>query len=213
MNAQRPTSNVRAARDLTATHDVQRMNKMITESTPFGSVAVLWLGIHGHPIVTRVILSQPGLSAERQVSELFPEAVALACPEIDAIGSDIAAVLNGQNLNFSLDLVPLDLCPSFQQAVLRVEHGIPCGRVSTYRLLAAYLGKPTAARAVGNALATNPFPILVPCHRAIRSDRTLGGYQGGLKMKRALLESEGIRFDSKGRVLLERLQYETDGKR
>jgi methylated-DNA-[protein]-cysteine S-methyltransferase len=56
-------------------------------------------------------------------------------------------------------------------------------------------------------LANNPFPIIVPCHRAIRSDRTLGGYQGGLEMKRALLEGEGIRFDSKARVLVGSMHY------
>jgi alkylated DNA nucleotide flippase Atl1 len=49
--------------------------------------------------------------------------------------------------------------------------------------------------AVGHALAANPFPIIIPCHRAIRSDGSLGGYQGGLAMKRSLLEREGIRFD------------------
>jgi alkylated DNA nucleotide flippase Atl1 len=55
-------------------------------------------------------------------------------------------------------------------------------------------------RAVGTALARNPFPLVVPCHRAVRSDRTLGGFQGGLEMKRALLEMEGVEFDSKNRV-------------
>jgi methylated-DNA-[protein]-cysteine S-methyltransferase len=49
-------------------------------------------------------------------------------------------------------------------------------------------------------LANNPFPIIIPCHRAVRSNRTLGGYQGGLAMKRALLEMEGIRFDDTGRI-------------
>jgi methylated-DNA-[protein]-cysteine S-methyltransferase len=49
---------------------------------------------------------------------------------------------------------------------------------------------------VGNALATNPFPIIIPCHRAIRSDGSLGGFQGATAMKRALLEREGIVFDA-----------------
>ncbi|MHA1663588.1 MAG: methylated-DNA--[protein]-cysteine S-methyltransferase, partial [Candidatus Thorarchaeota archaeon] len=61
-------------------------------------------------------------------------------------------------------------------------------------------------RAVGNALARNPFPIIVPCHRAIRSDRTLGGFQGGLKMKRRILEMEGVEFDSTSRVKEEFIQ-------
>jgi methylated-DNA-[protein]-cysteine S-methyltransferase len=55
------------------------------------------------------------------------------------------------------------------------------------------LGKPGGARAVGGALVHNPFPIIVPCHRAVRSNGQLGGFQGGQKMKRALLEFKGSR--------------------
>lgn len=60
---------------------------------------------------------------------------------------------------------------------------------------------------MGNALANNPFPLIVPCHRAIRSDRHLGGYQGGLEMKRALLGKEGIPFDNEGRVSSAHFHY------
>jgi methylated-DNA-[protein]-cysteine S-methyltransferase len=74
-----------------------------------------------------------------------------------------------------------------------------------------HLGKPNGVRAVGNALANNPFPLIVPCHRAIRSDCHLGGYQGGLEMKRALLTKEGISFDSVGRVKCSRLHYDHQG--
>jgi len=77
---------------------------------------------------------------------------------------------------------------------------IPRGAVSTYQRIARHVGRPNGARAVGNALANNPFPVIVPCHRAIRTDRSLGGYQGGFKMKRTLLEMEGIDFDDTGRV-------------
>jgi methylated-DNA-[protein]-cysteine S-methyltransferase len=79
--------------------------------------------------------------------------------------------------------------------------------VSTYQRIAQYLGNPRGARAVGTALATNPFPIIIPCHRAIRSDGTLGGYQGGLPMKRVLLEMEGIRVDERGRVAVDHFFY------
>lgn len=101
----------------------------------------------------------------------------------------------------------MDLCPDFQRRVLLAEHAIPRGRVSTYARIAAHLGVERGARAVGSALAANPFPILIPCHRAIRSDRTLGGYQGGLEMKRTLLEMEGLSFESSGRVSVQRFYY------
>jgi methylated-DNA-[protein]-cysteine S-methyltransferase len=69
---------------------------------------------------------------------------------------------------------------------------IPIGRTLTYGELAAKVGKPQAARAVGRVMATNPFPLLVPCHRVLGSDRTLHGYGGGLPMKAALLKAEGV---------------------
>jgi methylated-DNA-[protein]-cysteine S-methyltransferase len=189
------------------------MKKTIVQSTSFGPVAVLWSASRGSPRLVRIILSRPGVSADKRISELFPDAESSTCSVIEAVCTDIGASLTGQKVRFSLDITQLDLCPPFQQAVLRAEHAIPRGSVSTYRLLARHLGRPSAARAVGNALACNPFPIIVPCHRAIRSDRTLGGYQGGLKMKRALLETEGIVLDPKGRVLVEALHYGTRQRR
>ena len=116
-------------------------------------------------------------------------------------------MLDGEDIAFALEVADLSLCGEFQQRVLEAEHAIPRGRVSTYGLIARHLSKRNGARAVGNALATNPFPLIVPCHRAIRSDRRLGGYQGGLKMKRALLENEGITFDLYGKVMTEKMHY------
>ncbi|MFZ2089711.1 MAG: methylated-DNA--[protein]-cysteine S-methyltransferase [Desulfobaccales bacterium] len=132
---------------------------------------------------------------------------ASTCPEIDAITDGLEAFLSGADISFSLDSVRLDLFPPFQQEVLRAEHGIPRGQVSTYNLIAAYIGRAGAARAVGAALAANPFPLIIPCHRAVRSDRTLGGFQGGLPMKRALLEAEGLAFDGSGLVRVPSFWY------
>jgi methylated-DNA-[protein]-cysteine S-methyltransferase len=91
-----------------------------------------------------------------------------------------------------LNMPCLDHCSKFQQKVLRAASAIPRGKVSTYQRLAKQIGNSKAARSVGRALANNPFPIMIPCHRVIRSDGSLGGYQGGLKMKRALLKKEGV---------------------
>jgi methylated-DNA-[protein]-cysteine S-methyltransferase len=176
------------------------MNKKIIKSTPFGSVGIIWTGLNDNPKIVRVLLSKPGLPAEDQVSELYPNSQASSCAEIDDVATAIKGLLEGEDIKFSLDVADLSLCTEFQQLVLRAEHRIPRGSISTYQLIAEYLGKRNGARAVGNALAKNPFPLIVPCHRAIRSDRHLGGYQGGLEMKRALLEKEGIPFDDAGRV-------------
>jgi methylated-DNA-[protein]-cysteine S-methyltransferase len=169
--------------------------------TPFGPVAVVWSVYRGQPRILRVLLSKPVASAEQLAKASFPDSPYSSCAEVDVVADQIAAFLSGDDIRFSLEIARLDLCSTFQQRVLRAEHGIPRGWVSTYRRIAGYLGNANAARTVGTALATNPFPIIIPCHRAIRSDGTLGGYQGGLEMKRALLEMEGIQFNATGRVV------------
>jgi methylated-DNA-[protein]-cysteine S-methyltransferase len=184
------------------------MNRKIIKTTPFGSVGVIWTGLNDNTKIVRVLLSRPGLSAEDQVSELYPNSQGSSCPEIADIANAIKGFLEGEEIGFSLDIVDMSLCSVFQQLVLRAEHGIPWGSVSTYQLIARHVGKRKGARAVGNALANNPFPLIVPCHRAIRSDRHPGGYQGGLEMKRALLEREGIPFDDTGRVACAQFRYE-----
>ncbi len=87
---------------------------------------------------------------------------------------------------------PCDLggLPPFTQAVLRIAARIPYGEVRSYGWIAARLGKPKASRAVGNALARNPIPILIPCHRVVRSDGRLGGYALGRSWKTRLLALE-----------------------
>jgi O-6-methylguanine DNA methyltransferase len=77
----------------------------------------------------------------------------------------------------------------FTRAVWRELQKIPAGRVKTYGEIAAAIGKPNAARAVGNACGANPLPLLVPCHRAVAKSG-LGGFSGGLAWKRALLAAE-----------------------
>ena len=151
-------------------------------------------------MIRRLILSKPGSSAGLLVATQFFDCRSFSCPEIDAIADQLASFLVGADISFPLDTIRLDTCSPFQQKILRAEHGIPRGSVSTYQRIARHLGKVKGARAVGTALASNPFPIIIPCHRATRSDRTLGGYQGGLDMKRTLLEMEGVCVDPSGRV-------------
>lgn len=81
---------------------------------------------------------------------------------------------------------------SFQQAVYNSTRMIPRGRVSTYGAIAKFLGKPRAARAVGNALHNNPFAPEVPCHRVVMSDGRLGGFAEGVKKKIEILKKEGV---------------------
>jgi len=129
-----------------------------------------------------------------------------ADPGIRGVADDISRFLSGLDVRFSLDAVALDTCTEFQRRVLLAEYGIPRGYVSTYRRIANHVGCPGGARAVGGSLAANPFPIIIPCHRAVKSDGGLGGYQGGLDMKRRLLQMEGVTLKG-GRVDLRRVYY------
>mgnify|MGYP001562689887 CR=1 FL=1 len=84
----------------------------------------------------------------------------------------------------------------FQKNVWRELLKIPKGRVVTYKELAKIIGRPRSVRAVANAVGANPFPVIIPCHRVVRSDGTLGGYsgKGGVRTKRALLIKEGVKI-------------------
>ncbi|WBL19620.1 methylated-DNA--[protein]-cysteine S-methyltransferase [Citricoccus sp. NR2] len=95
----------------------------------------------------------------------------------------------GQRRTFD---VPLDyrLSSGFRQSVQQHLLEIGYGHTATYKAVAELVGRPTAVRAVGTACATNPLPILLPCHRVLRSDGGLGGYLGGLDAKTALLDLE-----------------------
>jgi methylated-DNA-[protein]-cysteine S-methyltransferase len=90
--------------------------------------------------------------------------------------------------------VPVDLrlTNGFTRRILRAASRIPFGEVRTYRDVATSAGNPAAVRAAGNALGANPIPIVVPCHRVVRTGGSLGGYTGGLERKAALLQLEGV---------------------
>jgi len=104
--------------------------------------------------------------------------------------SQLRAYFGGELREFSLPLDPQGT--PFQHRVWRALRAIPFGQTQTYGELARGIGRPTAARAVGAANGRNPLPILVPCHRVIGQSGRLTGYAGGLKIKQALLELEGI---------------------
>ena len=186
---------------------IQKMNKIIIKTTPFGSVCIIWHISNNNPLIVSVLLSRLGLSAEDQASVLFPNSRKSSCAEIDKTVTSIKAYLEGEDIKFSLNVVDLSHCSKFQQSVLRAQNAIPRGKVSTYSLIAAYVGAPGGARAVGNVMAANPFPLIVPCHRTILANFYLGGFGSGTEMKRALLTKEGIIFDEAGRVICPSFHY------
>ena len=108
---------------------------------------------------------------------------------LDQVARQLAEYFEGERREFVL---PLDfrLAHGFRSEVLGRLRMINYGRTESYSQVAAATGHPRAVRAVGTACATNPLPVIVPCHRVLRSDGKLGGYIGGLQIKAALLSLE-----------------------
>ncbi len=152
-------------------------------------------------------LTLPQQGSEQRMHAQDPLAHPGSDPILDAMAERLARYLSGEAITFPLEELALERCGPFQTLVLRAEHAIPRGRLSTYGRIAAHIGHPRAARAVGSALGSNPFPVLIPCHRAVRSDGSLGGYAGGLEMKRILLALEGVPLGPDGRAPTDRFVY------
>ena len=152
--------------------------------------------------IRRIFLPHEGVPTRDRILEGFPDAVP-SSGKRDKTCMQIAAFLAGHAVDFSIADLDFEGVGGFERRVLLADHRIPRGRVMTYGGLATKVGVPGGARAVGNVMAGNPFPLVIPCHRVIRSDGSLGGFGGGLPMKRALLEMEGVAFDMNDRVLPE----------
>ena len=122
----------------------------------------------------------------RRVSPRVVRAPARVAP----VARELDEYFGGRRRDFD---VPLDwaLVGPYARKVLRATAAIPFGQVSTYREVARKAGNPAASRAAGNALGSNPIPVVVPCHRVLRTNGTLGGYGGGLDKKELLLRLEG----------------------
>lgn len=111
--------------------------------------------------------------------------------KVAAVARELDEYFRGRRKAFD---VPVDwaLVGPYARKVLRATAAIPFGQVSTYREVAGKAGNPAASRAAGNALGSNPIPVVVPCHRVLRTNGGLGGYAGGLDKKELLLRLEGV---------------------
>jgi methylated-DNA-[protein]-cysteine S-methyltransferase len=154
--------------------------------SPFGelTVAATERGL------VRLAFPEEGRDAvlERLAARISPRIVEAPVP-LDSIRRELEEYFAGRRRQFEL---PLDwtLVGPFGRRVLRAASAIPYGRVLSYTQVATEAGSPRGSRAAGNALGSNPIPIVVPCHRVLRSGGALGGYAGGLERKRWLLELE-----------------------
>lgn len=143
---------------------------------PRGVLAIHYGAEPSRPELARIVRSYgPGL---------LPDA-----RRADALARQLDQYFAGKRRTFD---VPVDLSPltDFQRRILRATADVDFGSVSTYARVAATAGSQKGSRAAGQALGANPIPIVVPCHRILASDGSLGGYAGGLEAKRRLLQLE-----------------------
>lgn len=171
----------------------QRLDCRCQAALAFGRVASRWgpIGIwfsdHG---VLRLAFLRHHRAIQDQAETGVPPP-----PQCEWQRSTLGAMeawLSGRSVN--LQEIPVDFTglSHFQVQVLEACRTIPRGSTASYKELATWVGRPRAARAVGNVMRTNPVPLIVPCHRVIRCDGDLGGYSGpgGVALKKQLLEWE-----------------------
>jgi len=163
---------------LTAQTEIPGWGPMGVMVTPAGLVAVLW--------GARLAQVAPGCNSPRESA---------TCAALQTTAQTwlehLAAYFAGQRRHFPLPIAWDGLRP-FQRRVLQAVYAIPYGETRTYGAIAAQIGQPRAARAVGRAVATNPMPIVVPCHRVVGAGGKLHGFSGpgGLQTKARLLALE-----------------------
>lgn len=136
----------------------------------------------------------PNQDADELLAELATRVsprVLEAPAELDRVRRELDLYFEGKLTEFDL---PLDwrLSRDFRRRVLRAIDRIPYGQTRTYTQMATRAGNERAVRAAGSACGSNPIPVVVPCHRVLRTSGALGGYGGGLPMKEALLRLEGV---------------------
>lgn len=149
---------------------------LLLAATPRGLVRVAY-DLEGHDRVLEILASQ-----------LSPR-VLRAPGRLDGAARELDEYFGGRRRSFGLPL-DMSLSNGFRRLVQQYLPSISYGQTRSYRQVAELVGNPRAARAVGTACATNPLPVVVPCHRVLRNDGTPGGYVGGAAAKTTLLNLE-----------------------
>jgi methylated-DNA-[protein]-cysteine S-methyltransferase len=157
-----------------------------TMETPVGT---LLLAATDLGLIRVAFANEDHATVLQALSDRISARILRAPNRLDPVAKQLEGYFAGRRRQFDL---PLDwrLSAGFRRSVLERLGQIGYGQTGTYASLAALAGRPKAVRAVGTACATNPLPIVVPCHRVLRADGALGGYRGGVEAKRTLLTLE-----------------------
>lgn len=149
----------------------------------------LWAAVGPHGVATISYGSEPDARELRRLVAVFGPGIVPDPRKTDELARELDQYFAGRRREFD---VPADLTglTPFYRAILRATARVPYGKVTTYAAVARRAGNERASRAAGGALSWNPIPIVVPCHRVLATDGSLGGYAGGLDAKRRLLALE-----------------------
>ena len=162
-----------------------------TVDTDFGSMLVAGYGRTLVAIKFAVPRNQMSAAVEALHRELHGRFTLVHDEtKVSRIAKQVTEYLAGERQAFELEL-DLSYVTPFRRDVLLETARVPRGEVASYAEIARRVGRPLACRAVGNTMRTNPVPLVVPCHRIVASDGGVGGFGGGLDMKRRLLALEG----------------------
>ena len=164
------------------------------------SIGIVWQYRGSKPQIEQIFLPRTKTVLLAKIKKEFPSGIAKEQKIPGKVATQIAEFYFGGRIKFDLSILNLKKLSGFSAKVLKENCKIPYGKVATYSGLAAKIGSPRAVRAVGTALANNPFPLIIPCHRVVRADGGLGGFGGGLKMKKELLLREGVITNKKGNI-------------
>lgn len=168
-------------------------------------IGLVWDEVGKKAQVEYIYLPGPEKMKARIVKD-FPSVHPAPSTISNGIDRLIADLYIGKKAKVDLSVLNWSRLTKFSALVLKQTYQIPHGKAATYSGLAAEVGNPRAARAVGTALANNPFPIVIPCHRVVRADGSPGQFGGGSEMKKQLLEKEGIVLSVQGTVPLKHLR-------
>jgi methylated-DNA-[protein]-cysteine S-methyltransferase len=177
----------------------ERMMYYFSFETEIGEMGFVWIVDSKEIRVIRVLFSDD-VSVSEKVKELLPGAVFKSDEGLIGASEKIQRYLRGEEINLPLEFIDWSILSEFQRKVFRFQLSVPKGKVNSYAWLAKKVGAENAFRSVGKALGSNPFPIFIPCHRTVRKSGEIGGFTGGAELKKYLLELEGVKFDSRGRV-------------
>ena len=181
--------------------------------TAIGRCGVAW----GEGGVAGIQLPEAGERETRaRMLQRFPVAGEVTPPpEVQRVIDSIVALLRGEASDLSAITLDMGEVPAFHRKVYEAARSIPPGTTLSYGEIAARVGAPGAARAVGQALGRNPFPIVVPCHRVLAAGGKIGGFsaQGGIATKRRMLAIEGAQINGATVLLADEATFEFDPSR